>query len=784
MKQTLVRAALVAAFACATAGAQETLRPSERQPASVDTEAPAPASKLKSRSAKTSVRLQRRPDGAVSSASGFLTRSYPGATQDAAKAFVAEYNDLLGGVSVDSLKPIGARTLRSRTYVRYQQQLQGVPVRGAHLVVEVNSNNTVEAFQSRLESKLQIKGDWNLDAAAAEERAVAGMNPSAPARSDRLWVVRKGEAIPVWRVLFRSGNPAGDWEVLVSAVDGALLDKQNVRMGADALGYAFPRNPIRGVLEQVALGNLISDTYLLSPQTKIYTYLPALRGQVEPNTVVQGAKRRDGNFLYNTDDARFSEVQLYWGMEAASARFAALGFWGFDEPLPGTVLWQDYDSAQKRFVGKDNAFFTPYGFADRGGMFFYLTSRNGDTSLDTDVIFHEYAHAVINELVGPDQSPSFKALNEGSADYFSSSFLDDPVMAEYAAKIFNSRNSFLRRTDNQNRWPYNVVGEVHADGNIWSGALWDIRHRLGAAVADDIAINTLAMLSPTAEFFDAASAAITAAEELYGAQAAETVAQAMESRGLFTAAARTASRSITLQSGSHSEGNIAAARSGKLLVGAQQYRIEVPNRATRLTVRVQADAAVRFYLRYRVPITVEDGFIVAEQVSDTGASVAGSLTLENLPELQAGTYYIAVVNTETAPVRYDVQAEVVDGNPAGPPALTRIENGGFAEGSVPAGPFLASRQFAVQVPEGYRALAVRLEGDQDVDLYVRYGQPVRINGTGFPEADVVSESEYAREDIRVVNQEGGALPAGIYVIAVYNYSQETARFVVRARLED
>jgi hypothetical protein len=66
---------------------------------------------------------------------------------------------------------------------------------------------------------------------------------------------------------------------------------------------------------------------------------------------------------------------------------------------------------------------------------------------------------VINELVGPDQSPIFKALNEGSADYFSSSFLDDPVMAEYAAKIFNSRNTFLHRTDNNNRWPYNVVGE-------------------------------------------------------------------------------------------------------------------------------------------------------------------------------------------------------------------------------------------------------------------------------------------------------------------------------------
>ena len=785
MKHILHRAALVAALACTTAIAQEQqLRPAERQPAAIDAEAPAPMTKLKARSDRTNVRLQLRPDGSVASASGFATRHYAGTKQDAARSFLAEHKDLLGGVAPESLKPLSAKSLRSRTYVRYQQHLAGVPVHGAQLVVQVSADNTVDSFQSRLEPKLKMKGEWTVDAAAAEARAVVDMNPSGPAQTDRILLVQHGDAIPVWRVRFRSGDPAGDWEIHVSAIDGSILSRNNLRKGADALGYAFPRNPSKGDLERVTLQNLISDKYLLSPQTKIYTYLPALRGQVEPNIVVQGATRADGHFLYGPDDARFSEVQLYWGMETASARFARLGFWGFDEPLAGTVLWQDYDAAQKKFVGKDNAFFTPFGFGDRGGMFFYLTSRNGDTSLDTDVIFHEYGHAVINELVGPDQGATFGALNEGSADYFSSSFLDDPVMAEYAAKIFNSRNTYLRRTDNSNRWPHNVVGEVHADGNIWSGALWDIRAQLGPDITDEIAINALAMLSPTAEFFDAASAAITAAEELYGSQAAQIVADAMEARGLYTAAARTASRSIALQSGDHSDGTVNAARPGRLLLGAQQYRIDVPNRATRLRVRLQADAAVRFYVRYRVPVTVEDGYLVAEQVSEIGTSVSGSLTLNNVPELQTGTYYIAVVNTDTAPANYSLQAEVVDGDASASPALTFIGSGETAEGSVPAGPFLASRQFAVQVPEGYRALSVRLEGDQDVDLYVRFGKAVRINGTGFPEADVVSESEYAREDVRVVNQNGGALPAGTYVIAVYNYSQETARFVVRARLED
>jgi hypothetical protein len=173
---------------------------------------------------------------------------------------------------------------------------------------------------------------------------------------------------------------------------------------------------------------------------------------------------------------------------------------------------------------------------------------------------------------------------------------------------------------------------------------------------------------------------------------------------------------------------------------------------------------------------------VAEQVSETGTETAGALTLRNTPELQAGSYYIAVVNTTTAAANYDLQVET-DGDADAAPAITFLNDGETGTGSAPAGPFLASRQFAIEVPEGSRALAIRLEGDQDVDLYVRYNQPVVITGTGFPQADVVSDTESSREDIRLSLQDGSPIPAGVYVIGVYNYSQQTARFTVRVALE-
>jgi hypothetical protein len=70
-----------------------------------------------------------------------------------------------------------------------------------------------------------------------------------------------------------------------------------------------------------------------------------------------------------------------------------------------------------------------------------------------------------------------------------------------------------------------------------------------------------------------------------------------------------------------------------------------------------------------------------------------------------------------------------------------------------------------------------------VDLYLRVGKPVRVTGTGYPEGDLVSDTEYSREDMRITANNGGALPAGLYFFGVYNYSGETTRYTIRARLE-
>ena len=74
----------------------------------------------------------------------------------------------------------------------------------------------------------------------------------------------------------------------------------------------------------------------------------------------------------------------------------------------------------------------------------------------------------------------------------------------------------LRRVDGSKHYPEDLVGEVHADGEIWSRALWDIHKALGAKLADTIIIRAQFGFTPDISMPAAAATTIETAG-LYGA---------------------------------------------------------------------------------------------------------------------------------------------------------------------------------------------------------------------------------------------------------------------------
>jgi len=118
-----------------------------------------------------------------------------------------------------------------------------------------------------------------------------------------------------------------------------------------------------------------------------------------------------------------------------------------------------------------------------------------------------------------------------------------------------------------------------------------------------------------------------------------------------------------------------------------------------------------------------------------------------------------------------------------PPTLIPLIPGEPANGGLIAPPAnaatLSHTQYSIRVPAGATELRIDLNGDQDVDLYARYGERVFIQGF-HAETDYISDSETGDESITITPTSSPALRAGTYCIAVSNYGPGDALYTVKA----
>ncbi len=104
-------------------------------------------------------------------------------------------------------------------------------------------------------------------------------------------------------------------------------------------------------------------------------------------------------------------------------------------------------------------------------------------------------------------------------------------------------------------------------------------------------------------------------------------------------------------------------------------------------------------------------------------------------------------------------------------------------GSIPAPPpgqgVLGATQYTIQVPSGAAQLRIDLSGNQDVDLFVRFGQKIIIDGGGVV-SDFKADSASSSESITITPASSPSLQAGTYFIAVGNIGPGAASFSVTA----
>ncbi len=132
------------------------------------------------------------------------------------------------------------------------------------------------------------------------------------------------------------------------------------------------------------------------------------------------------------------------------------------------------------------------------------------TALMSDVIYHEYTHGVVDQLIKipfpyADQTGN---MNEGWADYFACTINGNSCLSEG----FNDYEC-LRNCDNQKRYPEDYTPEPHSGAEIVSGSLWDLREVLGSEIVDSLAIQAI-RLQPVS-FSDFALSMLIADDDNY-----------------------------------------------------------------------------------------------------------------------------------------------------------------------------------------------------------------------------------------------------------------------------
>lgn len=106
-----------------------------------------------------------------------------------------------------------------------------------------------------------------------------------------------------------------------------------------------------------------------------------------------------------------------------------------------------------------------------------------DSSLDTDIVYHEYGHGLSWRMIGSMSGPLSGAIGEGNSDGIAMLINGEPIVAEYSGgspagiRRFSYAGYPLTYSD--------VTGaEVHDDGEIYAAIVWRMIELFGSRRAD------------------------------------------------------------------------------------------------------------------------------------------------------------------------------------------------------------------------------------------------------------------------------------------------------------
>lgn len=415
----------------------------------------------------------------------------------------------------------------------YQQVHAGIPVIGGYYAVHGNDGKTTVD-----DGRKQIDGLESVKASFGRAKAEAKAADKAHGRAvrGRLAILPGAEAKLVWDLHTVAGK-----NVLVSADNGAIVKVASNRDHAEGTGKVFDPNPVvsqqnqsltdgsdaasavpAAAYKSVTLKNLDGSGYLRGTAATIIN---------KPKGKQPAAYSPTNTFNFTRDDDRFEQVNAYYAVDQLQTYLQSLGF---------TNVNNEAQDLSINTTTADNSYFT---YPDD-----VITLGTGgvDDAEDQEVVWHEYGHAVHYAQV-PDYGTNHdsNSIGEGFGDYLALTMSQansaDTATTPWACIMdwdsvsYTSTTPHCIRRADTGKTLADETGSVHADGEIWSHALYEINKAFGPAKANKIIIEAQFNFSPSTSFEAAAGKTVAAALALYDQATADVVEAKFVARGIIPA---------------------------------------------------------------------------------------------------------------------------------------------------------------------------------------------------------------------------------------------------------
>jgi len=373
-------------------------------------------------------------------------------------------------------------------FVNFKQHKQGVEVLFSRVTVKMDMEMHVVLFGLEYHAKAELPQFSPKDAGQLEVSAMQDLHGIVsvafdndikilPIPGDYRYEFRPVHSIIVYT---KEDDMPGEYHCLVDAETGVLHYRQNkiVQVGTDVTGSVSMQNAtsplvpkgLMYIYANIGGTNFIADedgnidfTPVASTNVTVQLKSDWCNVRINNNTLSFTTTISPGNAVINTNSefvtpARTAYYHTNLIHDSLKARLPA--FVGLDVSLNTNV---------ELTTGNCNAFYN-------GTSINFYTTAGGCHSLALfpDVVYHEYGHGITNRF-WQQQGVSFQngAIGEGYSDVWATYITQNPILAQ--GWQTTSSTTFIRRYDiNPKVYPQDLVGQVHADGEIIAGCFWDL----------------------------------------------------------------------------------------------------------------------------------------------------------------------------------------------------------------------------------------------------------------------------------------------------------------------